>query len=182
MNDQEDLKQLALKMSMVVDHLEQRCQNAIHLSEQATLSLQKTLESIQQVNINLQQQALARFQKDTQASLHNGFREPLTNLNEQVRNQVYALEKANQQLNQTMRSSHKLFILNNWKVFAASLGILIAALMYSTYAVNQGRTQIARAEWIEQINTAISKGKIVQCSSDGGLCTNIGGKSYRLDQ
>lgn len=182
MNNHEDFKQLALNMSVVVDHLEQRCQKAIHLAEQASLNLQKTLDSVQHINAHLQQQALAQFEKNTQASLNNGFKQPLANLNQQVNNQVSALEIASQRLSQSMQSNHRLFILNNWKVFAASLAILSTALIYSAYTVKQARTEIARAEWVGQINSAITKGKITSCSPDGGLCANINGKAYRLDQ
>lgn len=58
-------------------------------------------------------------------------------------------------------------------------GVVVAGA--STYAIMQSSQKIKQADWVSNINTAISIGKLAACP-DGGICAVIDKKQIHLDK
>ncbi len=69
-----------------------------------------------------------------------------------------------------------------WGTLAAS-GVAIIISLTAAFLITQNTVKrLERAEWANDINSAISKGRLARCNGNEGLCVKVKGKLIRLDE
>ena len=69
-----------------------------------------------------------------------------------------------------------------WGTLAAS-GVAIIISLTAAFLITQNTVKrLERAEWANDINSAISEGRLARCNGNEGLCVKVKGKLIRLDE
>ena len=179
---QDDLKAMAVKLSMLVDSFETRGDQVVQQNAQAAETLRMAALNVSQVTQQVSASAVEEFRQAAGATLNQGLREPLAQAHKQLESSMLDVRNAAAELQRRVNQAGRVHTATAWKAFiACAIGSLLA-LGAAAYAAMHARTELTKAAWTSQINAAIAAGNLAPCA-DGGICARVDGKHWvRLDQ
>jgi hypothetical protein len=178
---QDDIKAMAVKLSMLVDSFETRGEKVVQQNAQAAETMRLAAQSVSQVAQQASNRAVEEFRQAASATLSQGLREPMAQAEKQLGSAVLDVRNAAADLQRRISDAGRMHTATAWKAFiACTLGSL-AVIGAAVYATMQARTELANAAWTRQINAAIANGNLAPCGD--GLCARVDGKRWvKLDQ
>ena len=179
---QDELKAMAVKLSMLVDSFETRGDKVVQQNAQAAETIRMAALHVSQITQQVSTSALEEFRRAAGATLGQGLREPLAQAQKQLEGSMLEVRNASAELQRRVSQAGRVHTATAWKAFiACALGALLV-IGAAAYAVTQARTELTKAAWTAQINAAIAAGNLAPCA-DGGICARVDGKRWvRLDQ
>ena len=178
---QDEIKAMAVKLSMLVDSFETRGDKVVQQNAQAAETIRMAAQNVSQVGQQVSSRAVEEFRQAAGATLSQGLREPLAQAEKQLASAVLDVRNATADLQRRISDAGRMHTATAWKAFiACALGAL-AVVGAATYAIVQARTELVNAAWTRQINAAIASGNLAPC--EDGICARVDGKRWvRLDQ
>jgi prefoldin subunit 5 len=179
--DTDDIKQMAVKLAMLIDSFEkrgERVDQVVAQAAQAMMQASKNSEVVAERSTNL---ALQEFRQTAAMQLGQGLRQPVELANQAIQasmQQLHALINECEVLQRDVNRSHKR---DAWKVFIASTLASLVVLSGSVYAIANAREESANAHWVSGVSDVIAAGKLAPCADDG-LCVYVNNQWVRLDQ
>lgn len=118
----------------------------------------------------------------TRHTVEQAINQPVDKLNERIKiiNQElsFAADYVGDQQKDVVRKLK--FIM--WGTLAAS-GVSIIISLTAAFLITQNTVkQLEHAEWTNDINSAVRKGRLTRCNGNAGLCVKVKGKLIRLDE
>jgi hypothetical protein len=178
--DMDDIKHMAVQLSMLVDSFEKRGERVEQVVAEAVQSLAHASKSSEAVAERATNQALQDFREVAAMQLGEGLRVPVEYANQAIQTSMRSLHEAMSALEQQQREANKAHKRDAWKVFIASTVASVVMLGGSVYAMASARRESASAHWISGISTAIEAGRLAPCA-DGGICVYANRQWMRLD-
>ena len=178
--NQSDIERMAVELAAFAQLLEQRSEQVVQQSLQATQAMQHSAQDAASTSQRISAQAVDEFRQAIAGAIQDGMCQPLEAAKKTLHEGMFHIETASQSLDARMRAQHKVYAANAWKVFIACALASVTVIGVAVYMSVQARQEMARAEWISQVNAAIANGKLGACA-EGGVCAYIDKKAVRLD-
>lgn len=178
---QDDIKAMAVKLSMLVDSFETRGDKVVEQNAQAAETIRMAAQSVSQVTQQVSSRAVEEFRQAAGATLSQGLRAPLAQAEKELASAVLDVRNAAADLQQRISLAGRMHTAMAWKAFLACAIGSLAVVGVAVYATMQARTELANAKWTGQLNAAIANGNLAPCGE--GICARVDGKRWvRLDQ
>lgn len=177
----DDLRALALQMAAFTQLLEQRGQQVVQQTHEAARQLSQTANAAAASTERMTVAAIEQFRQAAAGAVADGMRRPMEDAGRTMQSGTQNIQAATSALENRVRTVGKALTASAWKAFVASALASVAVIAVAVYMGVRTHQDMARAEWIGLINTAIANGKLAPCH-DGGLCAHIGKKWVRIDQ
>lgn len=177
----DDLRALALQLAAFTELLEQRSQHVVEQTRDAAQSLGQTAQRAADSTERMTADAVERFRQAAAHAIAQGLQQPLEQAGRTMQSGTQNIQTATVELEKRVQSIGKALTAHGWKTFVASLLASLAVIGVAVYMGLRTHQDIARAEWVGQINAAIARGKLAPCSN-GGLCVLEGKKWVRIDR
>jgi cation transport ATPase len=179
--DMDDIKQMAVRLAMLIDSFEKRGERVEQIVAQATQSMVQASKSSEAVAERTTSRALQDFRETAAAQLGDGLRAPVEHANQTIQTSIQNLHGAIHALEQQQRDANRTHKRDAWKVFIASTLASLVMLGGSVYAMTRAREEMANAHWVSGVNAAIEAGRLAPCGDDG-ICVYANKQWMRLDQ
>lgn len=178
----DDIKKMAVRLAVLIDSLESRGEKATQQTLQAAQSIHQVVQDAAAVSQRVATQSLEDFRRTAAATLAEGIRPPLDEAGRTLQASLHKVLAASNALEQRLRALDRLHTAHAWKAFLASAIGSLAVIGVAVYMSLGTHREIARADWVSQINAAIAGGKLAPCP-EGGLCARLDNKRWaRLDK
>jgi hypothetical protein len=178
----DDIKEMALKLAMLVDSFETRGEAVVQQNAQAAEAINRAAQNAALTANQVSARAIEEFRQAAGNTLNQGLREPMSQADQSLQASLLGIRNAAADLERRVNSAARLHTMTAWKAFAACAVGSLAVIAVAAYTALHARTKVAQAEWAGQINAAIVAGNLAPCV-DGGLCARVDGKRWvRLDQ
>lgn len=177
----DDLRALALHLAAFTELLEQRGNHVVQQTLEAAQHLGQTAKHAAASSERMTAGAIEQFRQAAAGAVAEGMRRPMEEAGRTMRSGTQDIQKATSELEVRVRAVGKTLTAHAWKTFVASALASLAVVGVAVYMGMRTHQDIARAEWIGLINTAIANDKLAQCP-DGGLCARMGKKWVRIDK
>lgn len=178
---QDDIKAMAVKLSMLVDSFETRGDKVVRENAQAAETIRMAAQSVSQVAQQTSSRAVEEFRQAASTTLSQGLREPMAQAEKQLAATMLDVRNAAADLQRRISEASRMHTATAWKAFLACAIGSLAVIGGAVYATMQARTELANAKWAGQINAAIASGNLAPCGD--GICARVDGKRWvRLDQ
>jgi len=178
---QDDIKAMAVKLSMLVDSFETRGDKVVQQNAQAAETIRMAAQNVSQVTQQVSSRAVEEFRQAAGATLSQGLRAPLAQAEKELESAVLDVRNAAADLQRRISVAGNLHTATAWKAFVACAIGSLAVMGAAVYATMQARTEVVNAKWAGQINAAIANGNLAPCGD--GICARVDGKRWvRLDQ
>ncbi|WP_373740020.1 hypothetical protein [Neisseria sp.] len=152
---------------------EKRAKNAELLNVQAQNKLNSALGNLDRTTDNIRQTAAK--------ALHEGMDKSVESVKERIHETAGWLENSAREVMSRQEKSAKELKKLVWSAVAAFVVLGILCVGIAVYLIYVGKKEISRSDWVSEINQAVSNGKLVRCSSEGGVCAKVKGRLVRLD-
>lgn len=80
------------------------------------------------------------------------------------------------------RAAEKRLKIFQWTALSALALSALISIGSALWVLSYAKQEIARSEWVGDINKAVDKGKLIRCADGQGICANIRGRLVRLDK
>ncbi len=177
----DDLRALALQMAAFTQLLEQRGEQVVRQTHEAAQQLSQTAKGAAASSERMTSAAIEQFRLAAAGAVAEGMRKPMEDAGRTMQSGTRNVQTATSELEQRVRGVGRALTATAWKAFVASALASMVVIGVAVYMGVRTHRDIARAEWVELINTAIANGKLAPCP-DAGLCAHIGKKWARIDQ
>jgi hypothetical protein len=178
---QDDIKGLAVKLSVLVDSFETRGDEVVQQTLQASQAIHHSARQAAQTAQQITSRALEEFQQTASHALKGGLREPVQQADRSLQASMHKIQQATNQLEQGVRAINRMHTATAWKAFIVSSLASLAVIGVAAYVGFKAHQDIARSEWIGEINAAVAQGNLAHCPGSDGICARVGGKWVRLD-
>ena len=178
--DTDDIKQMAVKLAMLIDSFERRGEHVEQIVAQAAQSMLQAAKTSETVAERTTNQALQDFRQAAVMQLGDGLREPIERVDRTLRTSMQSLQAATHAFEQRQLDANRAHKRDAWKVFIASVLASLVMLGGGIYAIARAREESARAHWTSSVDAAIKAGRLVPCADDG-ICVYAGNQWMRLD-
>lgn len=178
---QDDIKGLAVKLSVLVDSFENRGDEVVQQTLQASQAIHRSAEQAALTAEQITSRALEEFQQTATHTLQGSLQGPVQQADRSLQASMQKIRQATDQLEQSVRTTNRMHTATAWKAFVASALGSLAVIGVAAYMGLQAHQDIVRSEWVGQINAAIAQGNLARCPGSDGLCARVGGKWVRLD-
>jgi hypothetical protein len=178
--DMDDIKQMALKLSMLIDSFEKRGDRVEQIMAQAAQAITQASKNSEAVAERTTSQALKDFRQTAATQLGDGLRAPVEHASRTLQTSMHDLQAVVSTFVQQQGEAKKSRKRDAWKIFIAST--LASAIMLggSIYAIAKAREETTNARWISGVNAAVEEGKLAPCE-DAGVCVYANKQWIRLD-
>lgn len=178
---QDDIKAMAVKLSMLIDSFESRGDKVVQQNAQAAETIRMAAQNVSQVTQQVSGRAIEEFRQAAGTTLSQGLRAPLAQAEKELASAVLDVRNAAADLQRRISLAGHMHTATAWKAFLACAIGSLAVVGVAVYATMQARAELASAKWTGQINTAIASGNLAPCGE--GICARVDGKRWvRLDQ
>lgn len=178
---QDDIKAMAVKLSMLVDSFETRGDKVVQQNAQAAETIRMAAQNVSQVSQQVSSRAVEEFRQAAGATLHQGLREPLAQAEKHLESAILDVRNAAADLQRRISQAGRMHTATAWKAFTACAIGSLAVMGAAVYMTMHARAELANAQWAAQINAAIASGNLAPCGD--GICARVDGKRWvRLDQ
>lgn len=179
---QDDIKAMAVKLSMLIDSFETRGDKVVQQNTQAAEAIGRAAQNAAQVASQVSSRAVEEFRQAAGSALGQGLRDPLVQADKQLQASMLDVRNAAGELERRIQAAGRIHTATAWKMFIACALASLVVIGVAAYMAWQARTELAKAQWVGQINAAIASGNLAPCA-DGGLCARVDGKRWvRIDQ
>jgi hypothetical protein len=179
---QDDIKAMAVKLSMLIDSFETRGDKVVQQNTLAAEAIGRAAQGAAQVASQVSARAIEDFRQAAGSALNQGLRKPLEQMDQQLQASMTGVRQATDELERRIQTAGRIHTATAWKMFIASAFASLTVIAVAAYVALHTRTELANAQWAGQINAAIASGNLAPCV-DGGLCARVDGKRWvRLDQ
>ncbi len=177
----DDLRALALQLAAFTELLEQRGDHVVQQTREAALHIIETTRNAAALSERLSTGAIEQFRQAAARAVGDGMRQPMEDAARTMQGSTQNILKATNELEARVRIAGRGLTATAWKAFVASALASVAVIGVAVYMGMRTHQDIARAEWVGQINAAIANGKLVPCGG-GGLCARMDKKWVRIDR
>jgi len=178
--DMDDIKQMAVKLAMLIDSFERRGEHVEQIVSQAAQSMMQAAKTSETVAERTTNQALQDFRQAAVMQLGDGLREPIERVDRTLRTSMQSLHAATHALEQQQLDANRVRKRDAWKVFIASTLASLVMLGGGIYTIVKAREESVNAHWASSVDAAIKAGRLVPCAGDG-ICVYAGNQWMRLD-
>lgn len=177
----DDIRALALQLAAFTAALEQRSDQVVQQTRDSARHINEMAASAAATSERLTAGALDQFRQAAAAAVADGMRQSLEDAGRTMQVGTHAIESATDELAARVRTVGKTLTVLAWKSFVASAIASLAVIGVALYLGWRTHQDLARAEWVGMINTAIANGKLAPCAGEG-LCVRSGNKWVRIDR
>lgn len=176
----DDIKQMALGLSMLIDSFEKRGDRVEQIVAQAAQAITQASKNSEAVAERTTSQALKDFRQTAATQLGDGLRAPIEHANRTLQKSMHDLQAVVSTFVREQSEANKARKRDAWKLFIATS--LASAIMLggSIYAIARAREETATARWISGVNAAVDEGRLAPCE-DAGVCVYANKQWIRLD-
>lgn len=178
----DELEALAVKLGVVPAGLMELGDRIAAETRTTSQELRQTAHEAAAVSQRLTVQALEQFQYAGVERLGEALRDPVRQAGLALRDSIGRAEEAAAQLEARLRTVRRLNAVNAWRTFVASALASVVIIGVAVYAALQAHQDIARSDWIGQINAAVAAGTLAPCPSGVGICALVGNRWTMLAQ
>jgi len=176
----DDLRALALQLAAFTGVLEQRGQQVVQEAHDAAQRLDRAAHGVADCSERLATGVIEHVRQAAAIAVASGLRQPLEDAGRTMQDGTQRIQHAIRDLEQRTNRLGRALSAHAWKTFVASTAASLAVIGVAVYMGVQAHRENVRAEWVDQINAAITSGKLARCA-EGGLCAHTGNKWLRLD-
>lgn len=176
-----ELKQLTIQVTSLMERYERTLESLAQNTLQLGSNVQRSTQNLQHFQSSLPHSIKDAAYQAIKEGMNQSVRESKGDLSHVVSHlkfEAYALKDDRDKAQKMAKwLSYKTLSL----VYGSALLVLVVSSFYGWKNIQTTRQEVKRAEWISNINGALSTGKLTACP-DGGICANINQKLIRLDK
>jgi hypothetical protein len=177
----DDIRALALQLAALTAALEQRGDRVVQQTHEAAQRVGDVARAAAASSERITAGAIEQFRLAAAEAVGEGLRRPLEDAGRTMRSGTQTIQAATNELEARVRTLGKTLTAHAWKTFVASALASVAVIGVAVYMGLRAHRDIARADWVGLINTAVANGKLAPCAN-GGLCARMGKQWVRIDQ
>jgi hypothetical protein len=176
----QEIKMLALKLSGVTDRVETRLAQVSEQTLTASRTLTHNAQQAQKIADDTLQGALSEFRHAASDTVADGMRDAVANYEHTLAASVQKLATETGKLERQMHAASAAHLATAWKAFIAFALAAISLIAVAGYMIWQARDAVREVQWVQEINTAVTSGKLTRCPEDG-LCAMVNKRWQRID-
>lgn len=184
--DRQEFEALVVKINMFAAGLKEMGDRLVSESNLATQRMNQTASSLASAVDQTAARASDQLQQTASRTIAAGANSVVDELLKRLGGSVGQLESSIGRFEQRVASTSRLHVATAWKgLIGLAMGgfAVIAVSAYYFWSAHQAAQQAnQQVQWVNQINAAVTSGKLAQCPNVDGLCALVGKKWVRLDQ
>lgn len=122
------------------------------------------------------------IEKLTAQKVNEAVGRPLKTFESDVEKLCLKFSAAAERAEARQQAAEKRLKIFQWTAFAALAVAAVISIGSALWVLSHAKQEVARSEWIGDINKAVDRGKLSRCAGGKGICANVKGKPVRLDK